>query len=456
MSYRPVRHPLALLRKREGLSHAAYAGRIADAHAELGFGTMAARREKIARWESGKVTPELNTQFALAHVHGVPRSEVLRLGWPEWLYTATGQASLLQTPWSCGEALHALETIARTPPRTDGQGAHGLVSCEQSIASLTTAWLDTAAPFEPPGRGLRISADNVTALERRHLKTRKLYHELGPLGARTLVDAELLLLCDLACSASYDRPTGAALLALTATAACYSGWLAFDLGDQARAQSAYLAAMRTAAAAEDGLLAGWAMMLLAMQHVYCGEPANAHPLLDAAHRACERSGHSPRLAALLGVVRAIAYAMQGERTAAVGQLHLARTLYSPSPHDSDPPFMNWLTSDVMQVFFGAAHFYLGKMDHALDHLLPLLDPAPAATRLEARNAAVWNGYAARAHLASGDTDVALEHARRTVTFLAESPSFGVEKQWQLLRTEFPDPQAAAWQELCAFLPHRAA
>ncbi|ANP52240.1 hypothetical protein J2Z21_008676 [Streptomyces griseochromogenes] len=454
MPHRPVRHPLALLRKQEGLSHTAYARRIAEAHTELGFGTMAARREKIARWESGKVTPELNAQLAIAHIHGVPRSDVLRHGWPEWLYAATGQASLLQLPWSCDEALHALETIARTLPRTDGHG-RGIVSCDQSIASLTTAWLDTAAPFEPHGRGLRIDAAGVAALERRHLKTRKLYHELGPLGVRTLVDAELLLLCDLSRNASCDRQTGADLLALTASAACYSGWLAFDLGDQTRAQSAYLAGMRTAAAAENRMLGGWAMTLLAMQHVYCGDPANAHPLLDAAHRACERSGHSPRLTSLLGVVRAVAYAMQGEATAAVGQLHFARTLYSPSPHDNDPPFMNWLTADVMEVFVGAAHFYLGKMDHALGHLLPQLAPAPAATRLEARNTAVWNGYAARAHLASGDADMALEHARQTVTFLAESPSFGVEKQWELLRTEFPDPQADAWQELCALAHHTA-
>ncbi|UQA97411.1 hypothetical protein [Streptomyces halobius] len=65
------------------------------------------------------------------------------------------------------------------------------------------------------------------------------------------------------------------------------------------------------------------------------------------------------------------------------------------------------------------------------------------------------GYAARAHLASGDTDVALDRARQAVTFLA-SPSFGVEKQGQLLRTETPDNQAGAWQELGAALTLRAA
>ncbi|UQA97410.1 hypothetical protein [Streptomyces halobius] len=55
----------------------------------------------------------------------------------------------------------------------------GLVSCEQSIASLTTAWLEAAAPFEPPGRGLRISPDRVAALERRQRKTQELYEELA-------------------------------------------------------------------------------------------------------------------------------------------------------------------------------------------------------------------------------------------------------------------------------------
>ncbi|MGW1290569.1 hypothetical protein ACWD4N_45105, partial [Streptomyces sp. NPDC002586] len=31
-----------------------------------------ARREKIARWESGKVTPETSAQLAIAHVHQIP------------------------------------------------------------------------------------------------------------------------------------------------------------------------------------------------------------------------------------------------------------------------------------------------------------------------------------------------------------------------------------------------
>ncbi|MGW1289035.1 hypothetical protein ACWD4N_36570, partial [Streptomyces sp. NPDC002586] len=71
-TYKAARHPLALLREQTGLSHGAYAQLIARTHADLGFGTMAARREKIARWESGKVTPETSAQLAIAHVHQIP------------------------------------------------------------------------------------------------------------------------------------------------------------------------------------------------------------------------------------------------------------------------------------------------------------------------------------------------------------------------------------------------
>jgi hypothetical protein len=55
MAELPVyRHPLAALRVSLGnLSASAYLDLLDRRHRELGFGAMATRREKVARWESG-------------------------------------------------------------------------------------------------------------------------------------------------------------------------------------------------------------------------------------------------------------------------------------------------------------------------------------------------------------------------------------------------------------------
>ncbi|WP_158708768.1 hypothetical protein [Streptomyces sp. NRRL S-920] len=439
MTYRSIRHPLALLRGRDELSHAAYAKLIADTHAELGFGTMAARREKVARWESGKITPELSAQYAMAHVHGVPRTDVVRLGWPEWLYVATGHASLLQQPWSCDEALVALEGIARSSPEPDGRD-DAIPACEQSIRSLTTAWLNAAAPLDlPDRRGLRLSASAVSSLELRRLEGRKLFDALGSTGTRILADSWLLLLCDLTRNASYDRATGARLLALTADAACYSGRLAFDLGDQRRAQSAVMAALRAASAAQDNRLGAWALTQFAMQRLHYGEVQTALTLLDAAQHACRRSRYSPRLASLIHVLRGRAYAEQGEHRASAREMDIARTLHSPALHDDDPDCLEWFTGEAIQFHAGAAHFSLNEMGPTVDHLLPLLDADPAGgSPVEGQNAALCNGFLARAQLACGDTDQALERALRTAEFLFHSSSVAVAKQWQLLRAELAE------------------
>ncbi|MFB8062477.1 hypothetical protein ACFC6U_40740, partial [Kitasatospora purpeofusca] len=70
-----AQHPLTLLRTSLGHSQSAYAQLIAKTHAQLGFGQMAARREKVSRWESGRIVPELTAQYAMAHVHRVPAGE---------------------------------------------------------------------------------------------------------------------------------------------------------------------------------------------------------------------------------------------------------------------------------------------------------------------------------------------------------------------------------------------
>ncbi|PKV83013.1 hypothetical protein BX283_0502 [Streptomyces sp. TLI_146] len=185
MNVQKIRHPLALLREQKGMTHGAYAMLVAQTHAELGFGTMAARREKVARWESGRITPETSAQLAMAHLHGVPRTEVERLGWPDWLYTATGHSEVLSAPWTYGSAVEAMNRIAHASPRAT-EHRYGALSCTDGIADLCAAWLDGAAGAEwlPAERGQRISGATVAVLEDRQKQLHHLYapgqRKVGP------------------------------------------------------------------------------------------------------------------------------------------------------------------------------------------------------------------------------------------------------------------------------------
>ncbi|AYG78671.1 hypothetical protein DWB77_00779 [Streptomyces hundungensis] len=279
----PLAHPLSLLRRKEGLSHSGYARLVALKHAELGFGGMAARREKVARWESGKVTPELTAQFTIAQLHGVPRAEVLRLGWPHWLHLADGPSVPLCAPWTVEEALRSLRALSRS--RDASAPAEALFpGCTTSVDQLIARWQEASrahpAPLEQEGRPL--SEATVAALEDRHLRLRRLCRTEEPATHRVLADTELRMVTDLLHTAGYGPELGARLASTAARAACLSGRLAQAAGDLAHAQASYVTALRVAALVPDAELAPWVLVLLAAQQIGQGAPANAPRLLAAA------------------------------------------------------------------------------------------------------------------------------------------------------------------------------
>ncbi|MEV6552695.1 hypothetical protein AB0M57_28905 [Streptomyces sp. NPDC051597] len=336
----PLAHPLSALRSREGLSHAGYAQLVARKHAELGYGTMAARREKIARWESGKVTPELTAQFTIARLHGVPRSDVLRLGWPHWLHLAGGSPVPLCAPWTAEEALRSLRALSRTP-QTPAPDDGRFTVCADSVERLLTHWQETShTPPAPPERPGRRPADTtITALEGRHDQLRQLCRTETPATGRVLADAELRVVTELLHTAGYEPELGARLMAATARAACLSGLLAYELGDQARAQTAYVAALRAGVLAHDhdrepGL---WALVLLAAQQATQGTPANALRLLDRAEPSSPARADSP-LPAVVHITRSAARILQ-ERAEHASQ--------HPSEHPSSEAAFTTADLDVL-------------------------------------------------------------------------------------------------------------
>lgn len=62
--------------------------RVSDKHRAREGSATATRKEKVSRWISGSITPEITVQEAMADVLGVDPQEVRRRDWPDWLFLA--------------------------------------------------------------------------------------------------------------------------------------------------------------------------------------------------------------------------------------------------------------------------------------------------------------------------------------------------------------------------------
>ncbi|CAN3978211.1 hypothetical protein [Kitasatospora purpeofusca] len=304
-------HPLMLLRTGMGLSHPEYARLVAERHAGLGHGRMAARREKVSRWESGRIVPEYTAQLAMADIHGVPAGQVHRLGWPHWLYLALGDAPLRDGHWSGDAATAALRSSAHLAQTASPSG---FVLRGPALAGHLRAAIERAAA---PGGGtvgdgmpqavdgLEWVSARVAGLEQQFCRT-----QLAPAALYVAALAEHRLAVRLLAAAGHDRAAGRALLLLGARTGLLCAWISSALGEQARAERQALAVMRAAAVVGDRALVSEAMLLLGLRHLEAGSPGDARMLVRAARTAYP---DRPReFAAVLHNVRAMALAREGD------------------------------------------------------------------------------------------------------------------------------------------------
>ncbi|MFJ4185486.1 hypothetical protein [Kitasatospora sp. NPDC089509] len=315
-------NPLMMLRAGMGLSQPEYARLVAERHVELGFGQMAARREKVSRWESGRIAPEHTAQLAMAHIHGVADGDVVRLGWPHWLYMAVGDGLLSGERHDFESAVAALRGSVQL---AGAPGPPGLVVRGAALArQLRAVGARVAAPEHGRGReGPPAARDlvewldgRISALERQHNRS-----SLAPTALYTAALAEHRIAVRLLTTAGYDARTGGRLIALAARTGLRCGWFSHMLGEYARAERQALAAMRAAAAAGEPALVSEAMMLLAIRHLEAGAPADARLLVRAARTIDPRL--PPDSQVVLHAEDAMARARGGEESGAVRELDKA-------------------------------------------------------------------------------------------------------------------------------------
>jgi tetratricopeptide (TPR) repeat protein len=404
MAELPVhRHPLAALRASLGnLSASAYLDLVDRRHRELGFGTMATRREKVARWESGACAPEPTAQLAMASLHGVSPAAVRELGWPRWLLLAfDGDKDVLAAPWTLAGTVTSMTASVRGGA-VDRRGF--LIVTGTALAALTGGWAQStarAAPVTAAGGRRRLATATVAHLEQRLGHLRRLDDSLGGRDLLRVAAGEFELIGTLASGTVYNAATGRRLFSALSEAGRICGWLHFDQGYQAAAQTYYLTALRASATAGDAETGANVLAFMAIQAYSAGDPRDAVALGQAAQ---EQAAHrtTPRVRAILRARTARALSKtSGGKAGCTRELAAARDAVAAGPSDDDPAWSYWVTPAEIEMLAGSCALDVGDPRQALRCFDAARD-ADYNANCYIRDNALFLTRAAEAHLALGN------------------------------------------------------
>ncbi|MBJ3810652.1 hypothetical protein JGB26_26725 [Streptomyces flavofungini] len=404
-----------------GLSQSEYAKLIAEAHVRLGgVGHMAARREKVARWESGQIVPEIPAQIAMAHFHQVPEEAVMQLGWPLWLHLATGDVILASRPWTfegAVDALRATEHLAGSWDRSY------LAVTDPAVGPLAEQWrLAMAAHLpSPTPKGALVTPDTVKWATVLNTSLGKMVGTVSPSLLCPAAHGDLVMLSGFLSQECHDRKSRGELLRLAAMTAGLCGGLNISLGETARAERYFLTAARCATAAGDAQLAVAQMAGVAYCHLLVGAHRNVLPLLDAAEANLQRPGGTT--AAILHLLTARAHACGGEANMSARALERAHTVlatHSPSEAAADCGLARNIDENWAVGCEGIVWFHLGRPKLALERFTPLLKRPGLPRFFPLAAQEVFS--VVDTQLALGDVEAAAHSARRAAANYGRPPS----------------------------------
>ncbi|WP_335976363.1 hypothetical protein [Streptomyces sp. CA2R106] len=461
-------HPLAYVRRRHGWSYQDLARVIADHARALGV-PMAARREKVWRWEHWGVVPEADSQRALARALGVAPRELELHPWPQWLPAHTGMPDGLS--WDADGSRAALEALLDGADDSSGcavaQG-HALRNAIAEWDSALAAPREPAAVPSPPesvvgttlrgpggagaraaGRAAVRSADPARGgrpvvprpvpgavrrtrvpeqagapgavdsgvlewLEAGVLGLRRLDDRLGGSAVRHRVEADLRLVRGLLARRSHSAAIERRLLRTAADLAQLGGLAATDGGRYGAAQRHHLTGLRLAHAAGDRPLAVALWGGIALQAVLTERPQDAVAAAEAAVRAAGGTPSAVRALAAIRLARAhAALGAEGafRRAAAEAERRLAAAedeAGADRAAAAAPPWLYWLDGPEL-----AAQQGLALLDLELPYeARPLLEQALAMQNpCFVRNRALYSARTAHARALTGDHDAARALAR---------------------------------------------
>lgn len=204
-----------------------------------------------------------------------------------------------------------------------------------------------------------------------------------------------------------SEKTRQALYTAAAEAVYVAGWMSFDASQHELGRRYFSLSLKLAAEAADTALAGHVLRAMAHQAIDLG---HAREALDLAEASVERGRYTravSRERALIGIVRARALAMNGQRrkaTAAIGQ---AETDLSRAAPGDDEPQRVWFFQEA-SLAHQTAHtlWALGDLDGALRHFRDSVRYRQADSF--SRTHAVTLGYMGAVQVAQGSLEAACQ------------------------------------------------
>ncbi|MBY8881258.1 hypothetical protein [Actinacidiphila acidipaludis] len=404
-------HPLAYIRQRHGWSYQDVARVIAEHARALGV-PMAARREKVWRWEHWGVVPEADSQRALARALGVPAKELEARPWPRWLPAHGGMPDGL--PWTVQGSRTALSSLVddghadpRGFPIADGQALRDAIA--DWDAAEAEGISGTAPAERVPAQGAVPASESVTPafvdgtvvewLEAGVLGLRRLDDRLGGAAVRHRVEADLRLISGLLGREAHGAAMQRRLLRVAADLAQLGGWAATDTGRHGAAQRHYLTGLRLAHSAGDRALAVALWGGLALQSVIAGRAYEAVAAAEAGVRAA--GGTSPAVRALAASRLGRAHAAAGAEPAFRRAVTEAERQLEAAEKDPGPPWLYWLDDAELAAQTGQSLLDLGLAYEAR----PLLEQALAMQDAEfVRDRSLYAARAALARAVTGDLE----------------------------------------------------
>lgn len=400
---RGAAHPLAQVRRSRGWSYQELARVVAENAKALGV-PMAARREKVWRWEHWGVVPEPDSQRALARALGVPPGEVDARPWPAWLPGQVGMPS--GQPWTAAGSLSALEAFLdhgaadpRDRPVVVGQALHEAIT-QWSAMAVSGCLLPRDV------KDSQVDERMVAFLEDGLLELRRLGDRLGAAAIHHRVEADLRLVAHLLRRGARRRPTTGRLYRVAAELTQLGGWATTENGRQAAAERYYLTGLRLAHSGQDRPVAASLLAGLSLQAVYTGRPQDAVIAADAAVLAAQGTG-SPRTRAMVATRKARAYAALGDRAECQRSLTEAEERLALADQYRDPPWISWFGRAELDAETGLAFLDLDIADQAalaLERALSAHDQDRTHDRVE------YLAAAATAHLRAGRLESAQDRA----------------------------------------------
>ncbi|MFF3511811.1 transcriptional regulator [Streptomyces sp. NPDC002573] len=425
------RHPLAVLRSKAGFTHGEYARLIARTHAELGFGQMAARREKVSRWESGRAVPERTAQLAIAHIHAVPHEEVLRMDWPDWLHLANGDARQLELPWTTSavpeailDAIAGREEIQQEYLLATGWAARSLMEnwLDAMAEEMATTPADSTLLAAARGRGPGLVGERESVLEA-CTRLRTLHRFAANFSAGWLVAAselELRHLADHFLAAPEALHKGRDLLVLAAEGLAVCGFIARLQGQHVGAQRYYVAALRCATAAKDPETAAAIVTLHVGQYLDLQLHEEAAELLEAVKKLLRRNQmhvKDPTLLALLHTQSARVHAQRGDDLSRRRALTVGRHALTTVASSGGIRILPLRSEDWLSCMDAVSLLDLDQPDRAIKHFEPVLSEHHPKLELPPCVHAMYLLRAAETQVALGDATGGAESASRAATLL---------------------------------------